>query len=143
MIINTFKAAYNKMFRKREIAEICKLAELHYDGENYMVTLEAEHPIIAMFLREVVELFRKTGGINYIETSMFDPVGVQMYSIIIQPQRGLTPAKLNRKLRDALERIAEMTGDETRIDRDIVLETIEIANVALMECGYDEKVFCD
>lgn len=130
------KIAYNRIFRRREMDAIIDYAECRYLDGKYQATIRAEHPGFMTLASEIASTFKKFEGINYVETSLFDPAEMVEYAVIIQRKDKLTPAQVSGQLRIALERIASITDDTDRIARDAVLECREIAITVLVEAGY-------
>lgn len=82
------------------------ISGIQYPDAGGGLTVQAKHPAFAFLALETMKLFKKTGGVNYVEWTMGtqDPA-FGTFSIIIQRKAGKTPAEKAAKYKAALVRI--------------------------------------
>lgn len=120
---HNLKAWFNQTFRRKTFE--AKLVELNMNEQRVEMTWD--FPVIAVLTREVIELHRRTGARNFVETTVFDRATMQAYIITVQKHGRPTPSEVTSILRKALEDIREHSTQEA---------ILAVAEEALRKVGY-------
>lgn len=117
----TFKAAFNLVFRRREID--LKLKEFSIDENTW--NIRVEHPQVTVIAEALGKYFIECGASNFLEMTMFDPASIGVFTLTMQRMGKPNDAKVRELMRQALETIYA-DPDQART----------VAEATLLKLGY-------
>lgn len=122
------RTRFNRIFRRKEVE--LHIKSMHIDVEQQTAQIHMDHPAFVEVINSCIEMFDKSGAVNYLELKFFSVAKMGEFEVLIKPVSGVRPGMIVSRLRYALEKIAE-GGDEP---------PIRVAERALSNCGYTEPM---
>lgn len=121
------RTRFNRIFRRKEVD--LHIKSMHVDVEKQTAQIHMEHPALVEVINSCVEMFDKSGAVNYLELKFFSVAEMREFEVLIKPVSGIQPGVIVSRLRHALEQIANGHDDPARV-----------AQKALSNCGYTEPM---
>lgn len=126
-----FQGWFNRTFRRTQLD--ARLKEFKYS--NGKLDIFMEHPGVPVIAREMIEFFKKSKGINFVEFTVIDNASMEPYTITIRKAKRPTPQEINEILRGALECISVPPPEPLSTSMTLIWMK-EQAEAALKMCGY-------
>lgn len=123
---------FNRTFRRKQLDAVLK--EFKYSNGNLDIVME--HPSVPVIARALIEFFKRTKGVNFVEFTVIDHANMEPYTISIRKTANPTPSEINEILRGALECIANPPPEFPQYTTLTMIWMKEQAESALKMCGY-------